>query len=72
LFAFDGETKDQDAYGRARLTIEIGAEFPVGPNAAVVAGRWFIIDLEFVAVEDSSASNCSGACPDGVVTWFDE
>ena len=25
-----GETKEQDAVGGARLTIEIGAEFPIG------------------------------------------
>ncbi len=27
-----GETKEQDAVGGARLTIEIGADFPIGPS----------------------------------------
>ena len=27
-----GETKEQDAVGGARLTIEIGADFPIGPR----------------------------------------
>ncbi len=26
-----GETKEQDAVGGARLTIEIGTDFPIGP-----------------------------------------
>jgi hypothetical protein len=33
LFAFGGEKpREQDAVGGARLTIEIGADFPIGPN----------------------------------------
>jgi hypothetical protein len=31
------ETKEQDAVGGARLTIEIGADFPIGPIAAALA-----------------------------------
>ena len=30
-----GETKEQDAVGGARLTIEIGAEFPIGITPAL-------------------------------------
>jgi hypothetical protein len=28
-----GETKEQDAVGGARLTIETGADFPIGPRS---------------------------------------
>jgi hypothetical protein len=34
-----GETKEQDAVGGARLTIEIGADFAIGPNPRSISSR---------------------------------
>jgi hypothetical protein len=38
LFTFGGERpREQDAVGGARLTIEIGADFAIGPTACLVS-----------------------------------